>query len=103
MGRRTRRRSAAQWNHLYRAGGGGHPPDGAGAAADRSPAVADECAADTIANARTYVLIVFKLGVAGVAIATIIAQIFSWIFGIFYINPLQGHREFPIKTELPAA
>ena len=29
---------------------------------------------------------VFRWGVAGVAFATIIAQWFSWIFGIFYIN-----------------
>ncbi|MDD2954685.1 MAG: MATE family efflux transporter [Oscillospiraceae bacterium] len=29
---------------------------------------------------------VFRWGVAGVAIATIIAQAFSWVFGIFYIN-----------------
>ena len=29
---------------------------------------------------------VFRWGVAGAAIATIIAQWFSWIFGIFYIN-----------------
>ena len=28
----------------------------------------------------------FHMGIAGVAIATIIAQAFSWIFGIFYIN-----------------
>ncbi len=27
-----------------------------------------------------------KLGVAGVALATIVAQIFSWLFGVFYIN-----------------
>jgi putative MATE family efflux protein len=31
-------------------------------------------------------VLVIPLGVAGVAIATIIAQAFSWIFGIFYIN-----------------
>lgn len=31
-------------------------------------------------------MVVFHWGVAGVAIATIIAQAFSWIFGIFYIN-----------------
>lgn len=31
-------------------------------------------------------VIVFHWGVAGVAIATVIAQIFSWVFGIFYIN-----------------
>lgn len=31
-------------------------------------------------------VLVFSLGVAGVALATIIAQAFSWIFGIFYIN-----------------
>lgn len=36
-------------------------------------------------------VIVFDMGVAGVAIATIIAQIFSWIFGIFYIN-----RKYPM-------
>lgn len=36
-------------------------------------------------------VIVFHMGVAGVAIATIIAQIFSWIFGIFYIN-----RKYPM-------
>lgn len=31
-------------------------------------------------------VVVFNWGVAGVAIATVIAQAFSWIFGIFYIN-----------------
>lgn len=31
-------------------------------------------------------VLVFHWGVAGVAIATVIAQIFSWVFGIFYIN-----------------
>ena len=31
-------------------------------------------------------VIVFHLGVAGVALATVIAQVCSWIFGIFYIN-----------------
>lgn len=31
-------------------------------------------------------VVVFHWGVAGVAIATVIAQIFSWVFGIFYIN-----------------
>ena len=31
-------------------------------------------------------VVVFHWGVAGVAIATIISQAFSWIFGIFYIN-----------------
>ncbi len=35
-------------------------------------------------------VVVFHMGVAGVAIATIVAQIFSWLFGIFYIN-----RKFP--------
>lgn len=37
----------------------------------------------------TFVL-VFDWGVAGVAIATVIAQAFSWVFGIFYIN-----RKYP--------
>jgi len=31
-------------------------------------------------------VMVFGLGVAGVAIATIFAQLLSWLFGIFYIN-----------------
>lgn len=31
-------------------------------------------------------VVVFHWGVAGVAIATIVAQAFSWLFGIFYIN-----------------
>ena len=31
-------------------------------------------------------VIFFDMGVAGVAIATIIAQLLSWLFGIFYIN-----------------
>ncbi len=31
-------------------------------------------------------VIVFDWGVAGVALATVIAQAFSWVFGIFYIN-----------------
>ncbi|MEG0338564.1 MAG: MATE family efflux transporter [Oscillospiraceae bacterium] len=33
-----------------------------------------------------FFVLVIPLGVAGVAIATIIAQLFSWIFGILYIN-----------------
>lgn len=33
-----------------------------------------------------FFVLVIPLGAAGVAIATIIAQAFSWIFGIFYIN-----------------
>ncbi len=36
-------------------------------------------------------VITFGLGVAGVAIATIIAQASSWLFGIFYIN-----RKYPV-------
>ena len=35
--------------------------------------------------------IVFNMGVAGVAFATVIAQVISWVFGIFYIN---RHYEF---------
>ncbi len=31
-------------------------------------------------------VVVFHWGTAGVAIATIIAQCFSWVFGVFYIN-----------------
>jgi len=31
-------------------------------------------------------VIFFHMGVAGVAIATVIAQLLSWLFGIFYIN-----------------
>lgn len=31
-------------------------------------------------------VLVIPLGVAGVAIATVVAQLFSWIFGIIYIN-----------------
>lgn len=31
-------------------------------------------------------VLVFSWGVAGVAIATVTAQFFSWVFGIFYIN-----------------
>lgn len=31
-------------------------------------------------------VVIFNWGVAGVAIATVIAQTFSWLFGIFYIN-----------------
>ena len=33
-----------------------------------------------------FFVIVFHMGVAGVALATIIAQIVSWLFGVFYIN-----------------
>lgn len=33
-----------------------------------------------------FLTIVIPLGVVGVALATVIAQTFSWIFGIFYIN-----------------
>ncbi len=31
-------------------------------------------------------VIIFHMGVAGVAIATVFAQLLSWLFGIFYIN-----------------
>ncbi len=37
-----------------------------------------------------FLVLVIPLGVAGVAIATIVAQAFSWVFGILYIN-----RKFP--------
>ena len=37
----------------------------------------------------------FHWGVAGVAIATIIAQFCSWVFGIFYINRV--YREFAVR------
>ena len=43
----------------------------------------------------TFVL-VFHWGVAGVAIATIIAQAFSWIFGIFYMKRKYEVLNFPI-------
>ncbi len=33
-----------------------------------------------------FFVLVIPLGVAGVAIATVIAQLFSWLFGIYYIN-----------------
>ncbi len=47
-------------------------------------------------------VLVFPLGVAGVAIATITAQMFSWIFGIFYINkryPQLRIRPFSFKFD----
>ena len=37
----------------------------------------------------------FDMGVAGVAIATVIAQVLSWIFGIFYIN--RRYKEIAIR------
>ncbi len=37
-----------------------------------------------------FLVLVIPLGVAGVAIATVFAQLFSWVFGIFYIN-----RKYP--------
>ena len=40
-------------------------------------------------------VLVFHWGVAGVAIATIIAQFCSWIFGVFYIN--HNYSEFAIR------
>ena len=40
-------------------------------------------------------VLVFHMGVAGVALATIIAQICSWVFGIFYIN--RAHPELHIS------
>lgn len=40
-------------------------------------------------------VLVFHMGVAGVALATIIAQACSWIFGIFYIN--KNHPELHIR------
>lgn len=40
-------------------------------------------------------VIVFGWGVAGVAIATVIAQFVSWVFGVFYIN--KHYPEFEIK------
>ena len=33
-----------------------------------------------------YLVLTLRMGVAGVALATIIAQIASWLFGVFYIN-----------------
>lgn len=40
-------------------------------------------------------VLVFHMGVAGVALATIIAQACSWIFGIFYIN--KNHPDLHIR------
>lgn len=40
-------------------------------------------------------VLVFHMGVAGVAIATIVSQFASWVFGIFYINRL--YTEFAIR------
>ena len=37
----------------------------------------------------------FGWGVAGVAIATVIAQLCSWLFGVFYIN--RNYRDFAIR------
>ena len=42
------------------------------------------------------VFVVFmKIGVAGVAFATVIAQLFSWVFGIIYIN--RRYKDIKIK------
>lgn len=41
-------------------------------------------------------VIVFQLGVAGVAIATIVAQMFSWIFGIIYMRKKYEILRFPV-------
>lgn len=43
-----------------------------------------------------FLVLVIPLGVAGVAIATITAQIFSWVFGILYIN-----KKYPALTIRP--
>ncbi len=40
---------------------------------------------------------VFRWGVAGVAFATIIAQWFSWIFGIFYINRMYSEFHLHLR------
>ena len=40
-------------------------------------------------------VLVFHMGVEGVAIATIVSQFASWVFGIFYINRL--YTEFAIR------
>lgn len=47
-------------------------------------------------------VLVFRLGVFGVALATVIAQICSWLFGIFYINwkyPFLHIRFFQMKLD----
>lgn len=47
-------------------------------------------------------VLTFHLGVFGVALATVIAQICSWIFGIFYINwkyPFLHIRFFQLKLD----
>ena len=49
-------------------------------------------------------VLVFSWGVFGVALATIIAQTCSWIFGIFYINwkyPFLHIRFFQMKIDRP--
>ncbi|MDL2219182.1 MATE family efflux transporter [Ruminococcaceae bacterium OttesenSCG-928-O06] len=49
-----------------------------------------------------FLVLVIPLGVAGVAIATIAAQAFSWVFGIFYINkkyPELRIRPFSFKFD----
>ena len=54
-------------------------------------------------------VLVFHMGVFGVALATIIAQAFSWLFGIFYINrrypeiaihPFNGHLDRKLLRQI---
>ena len=54
-------------------------------------------------------VLVFRWGVFGVALATIIAQAFSWLFGIFYINrrypeiaihPFNGHLDRKLLRQI---
>lgn len=54
-------------------------------------------------------VLIFGLGVFGVALATILAQAFSWLFGIFYINrkypeiaihPFNGHLDGKLLRQI---
>lgn len=45
--------------------------------------------------------LVFPMGVAGVALATIIAQIFSWLYGVYYIRKKYPQLDYnPIKIRI---
>lgn len=54
-----------------------------------------------ILNIVLDIALVIPLGVAGVALATIIAQTFSWLYGVYYIRKKYPHLDYnPLKIRI---
>lgn len=57
-----------------------------------------------VLNIALDLALVFPMGVAGVALATILAQIFSWLYGVYYIRKKYPHLDYnPIRIRIDGA